>query len=68
MTFTTTQQLQALGLHPAVVATGRTFQKSGHFYQGAEFLSEAKGIKLFRTTCDGKPRMIGQEQMISIFA
>ena len=64
----TIAQLQAIGLDPQRVAVGLTFEASGYFYKGAEFLSEKEGIKLFRTTRDGKPRMLAQEQMIAIFA
>ena len=64
----TITQLQAIGLDPQRVAAGVTFEASGYFYKGAEFLKEKQGIKLFRTTRDGKPRMLAQEQMIAIFA
>lgn len=64
----TTQQLQSIGINPAIVQSGVTFAANGKVYQGAEFISEQRGIKLFRVTCDGKPRMIAQEQMRAIFA
>ena len=67
MNTTTLAQLKAIGLDPQRVAEGVLFEKSGYFFQGAEFLKEKQGIKLFRTTRDGKPRMLAQQQMISIF-
>jgi hypothetical protein len=68
MTTFTITQLQALGIDPKRVAEGVTFQKSGFFYQNAEFLTEKQGIKFFRTTRNGKLRMLAQEQMIAIFS
>ena len=69
MTFqqVTTQQLQAIGIRPATVKDGVTFAANGKVYQGAQFLGETRGIKMFRVTCDGKPKMLAQEQMIAIF-
>lgn len=68
MTRETIQQLQAIGLEPAKVAAGVTFAANGFFFKDAEFLKETNGIKLFRTTRNGQPRMLAQEQMIAIFA
>lgn len=67
MTNETIQQLQALGLDPKIVEAGIRHEKSDNFYKGAEFIKEKHGFKLFRTTQNGHPRMLAQEQMIVIF-
>jgi len=60
--------LQAIGINPVIAAKGVTFANTGCFYQVVAFIGEQRGVKLFRVLRDGKPRMIAEEQMRSIFA
>ena len=70
MTFdsSTADALTAIGVSSATAANGVVFAANGRSYKVLSFICQQGDIKMFRVLRDGKPVLLAQEQMRTIFA
>jgi hypothetical protein len=70
MTFdcSTTEALTSIGVNQAKAANGVVFTANGRSYKVLSFICQQGDIKMFRVLRDGKPVLLAQEQMRTIFA